>query len=252
MAKTPVDDFFEHKTKEAAAKAEEDLNLWKAWDSGGRNAQTLKPLMQRYEPLFNRKLKEWKAPAVNQSAFKAELQKQFINAANSFNPSMGVAFNTHIQNRLQKAKRYNIKHQNVGYIPEAKVKHIGGIQIARNQLQEELGRAPTIDEISVHTGLPAKQVSGIEKSMRRDIPASAFETDPIGISSEREQDIIRTMGRKPEDYFSPEETNVFKHIYGVGAAKMTSTNQLAKQLKMSPSRISRLKTSIGNKIKSSI
>jgi DNA-directed RNA polymerase specialized sigma subunit len=250
--KTPVDDFIEFKSKEAAERASKDLELWQQWDQSGRSSDQLQPLMQRYQPLINRKVKEWKAPAVSPAAFKAELQKHFIRAAQTFDPGRGVAFNTYVQNTIQKAKRFNAKHQNVGYIPEGKARFIGPIQVAQNQLEEEFGRPPTPQEIGQHVGLEAPKVTGIMQSMRKDVPSSAFETDPTNFSAAREQDVIRIMSRRPEEYFDADEAKVFKHIYGVGSAKITSTKDLATQLGTSQSRISRLKTSIGQKIKNNI
>jgi len=146
----PVDDFLSFKTKEAADRAQQDLDLWSQWHEGGRKAEDLQPLMKRYQPLMNRKLNEWKAPAVSTAAFKAELHKHFYNAAENFDPDRGVAFNTYLQRRLEKAKRFNSKYQNVGYIPEGKARYIGPIQVAQNELQEDLGRPPTAKEISKH------------------------------------------------------------------------------------------------------
>lgn len=250
--KNPVEAFENFRSKEAADRANEDLQLWHQWDQGGRTAEGLEPLMQRYEPLLARSQKTWKAPAVNPAAFRAELQKHFINAAHSFDPNQGAAFNTHVQTRLKKALRYNTQHQNVGYIPEDKARRIGAINRAADALQEDLGRAPTPDEIGGQIGLRGEQVRTIQKGVRRDIPGSVFEEkgqDPIELVGSREQDVIRLMGRAPEQYLSPEEVTIFKHIYGTGSPKMSGTGELARKLNMSQSRVSRLKSSIGAKIK---
>jgi DNA-directed RNA polymerase specialized sigma subunit len=251
MAKsTPVDEFEDYKSKEAAEKAQKDLALWNTWHESGRAPESLQPLMKRYEPLLNNKVREWKAPSVNPAAFKAELQKQFINAAHGFDPNRGVAFNTYLQTRLQKAMRFNTRHQNVGYIPEGQTSHIGKIQVAQNELQESLGRPPTEQEISSHIELPVPQVKRILQNIRKDVPASSFESDPMSFSTGREQDVIRLISRSPNDYLSADETKVFNHIYGSGGArKITSTKDLAQTLGVSQSRISRLKTAIGKKIK---
>jgi DNA-directed RNA polymerase specialized sigma subunit len=249
-AKNPVEEFKELQTKEAAKRAEDDLKLWNAWDQGGRSPDLLHPLLQRYKPLLGRKLNEWRAPAVSPSAFNAELQKHFIGAAQSFDPTRGVAFNTHVQTRLRQAQRFNAKYQNIGYIPEGQAAKIGPLQQAQNELTEQFGRDPTTGELATHLDMPESRVTSLLKSLRKDVPSSAFETDPFGFGTSRENDVIRLIQKRPTDYLTQEEATVFNHIYGAnGARKITDTTGLASQLGVSQPKVSRLKTSIANKIK---
>ncbi len=242
--------FLEEKAKVAADRAAGDLKMWQAWNEGGRTPELLQPLMQRYQPLINRKEKEWRAPAVAPAAFKAELTKHFIGAAQSFDPDRGVAFNTHVQNRIQKAKRFNAKHQNVGYIPEGQARNIGPLQQAHNELTEQFGRAPTAEELGQHLGMPTSKVTGLMKAMRKDVPSSSFETDPGAFGTSREADVVRLIQKRPHEYLSPDEVQTFNHIFGVnGAKKITDTTTLAATLGHSQPKISRIKTSIAEKIK---
>jgi DNA-directed RNA polymerase specialized sigma subunit len=252
MTMNPALEFLELRNKTASKKAEDDLALWHTWNQNGRSPEHLQPLLQRYEPLLKRRQREWSAGAraVSPSAFHAELQKQFINAADSFDPERGVAFNTHVQNRIQKAQRYRAKYQNVGYIPEAQAAYIGPLEQAQEELSDQFGRAPTHAELATHMGLPEKRVTSLVKSLRKDVPASQFESDPYGTATSRETDVIRLMQNRPHEYLNHEETQVFNHVFGVnGARKITDTTGLASQLGISQPKVSRLKTSIANKIK---
>ena len=251
MPDNPVKDFFDFQSKESAARAEKDLVDWGKWHEGGRKPEDLKPLIKRYRPLINRKVTEWKAPNVSPAAFRGELQKQFVQAAHKFDPNRGVAFNTYMQSRLQKAKRFNIRHQNVGYIPEGQVKHIGSIESAQNELFEQLGRKPKTQEIAKHIGLPQRQVATIMRGLRKDVPASMFETDPLGTAASQEQEVIRLVQKRPEEYLTVDEAKIFSRIYGPGGAarKRVSGKALSKEFGMNESQVSRLKTSIGRKLK---
>lgn len=250
MPKNPAEEFLELRAKTAADKAEHDLKLWHAWDQGGRKPEQLQPLLQRYAPLIKRKEREWRAPAVAPAAFTAELTKHFIGAAQSFDPERGVAFNTHVQNRIQKAKRFNAKHQNIGYIPEGQAKNIGPLQQAQNQLTELYGRAPTHAELGQHLEMPTAKVTSLMKALRNDVPSSKFETDPGAFGTSREADVVRLIQKRPGDYLTPDEVPVFNHIFGAnGVRKITDTTTLASQLGHSQPKVSRLKTSIADKIK---
>jgi DNA-directed RNA polymerase specialized sigma subunit len=246
----PAEDFLAEKSKTAAKRAEDDLQLWHAWNNSGRTPEALEPLAKRYDSLFNRKTTEWKAPNVAPTAFRAELTKHFINAAQSFDPERGVAFNTHVQNRLKKAQRYNARYQNIGYIPEDQARYIGPLQRAQNELTDNLGRAPSHAELATHMGLPERKVTSLIGVIRKDVPSSHYESDPSAFTTTRESDVVRLMQRRPEEYLTPQEVGVFNHVYGAnGARKMTDTTGIAKQLGLSQPKVSRLKTSIANKIK---
>jgi DNA-directed RNA polymerase specialized sigma subunit len=253
MSENPVQEFLGFRSKEASRKAEEDLQLWHAWDQSGRKPEQLQPLLRRYEPLLARKARDWRAPAVEPEAFNAELKRQFIQAAHSFDPGRGVAFNTHVQTRLPKAQRYNARYQNVGYIPEGQSVNIGPLDRAQEELLDELGRAPTNAEIAGRMGLPEHKVVTLLKARRKDIPQTTREGVSeylVGSTSPRELDVIRLMQARPHEYFTPEEAKVFKHVYGIGGAKkITDTTGLAAQLGISQPKVSRLKTSIANKVK---
>ena len=253
MAKNPAEEFLGLKEKEASKKASDDLELWHAWNRGGQTPELMQPLIKKYEPLFKRKTQEWKAPAVAPAAFTAELKRHFIDAAKTFDPERGVAFNTHMQYRIQKAKRFNAKYQNVGYIPEGQAEHIGDIQSAQNTLNEQFGRAPTAAELAEHLDLPEHKVTTVLKALRNDIPSSKFESDPFEFGTSRENDVIRQMQRRPDEYFTPEEAKVFQHVFGVNNhKKITDTTTLASTLGVSMPKVSRLKTSIAEKVKKHI
>ncbi len=246
----PAEEFLDQKHKLAADRASSDLKLWQDWHEGGRTPELLQPLIQKYQPLIARKEKEWRAPAVAPAAFKAELTKHFVHAAESFDPSRGVAFNTHVQNRIQKAKRFNAKYQNVGYIPEGQARNIGPLQQAANELTEQFGRAPTNEELSEHLDLPVHKITTLMKALRKDVPSSTFETDPGAFGTSREADVVRLIQKRPHEYLNPDEVQVFNHIFGVnGVKKIVDTTTLASTLGHSQPKVSRLKTSIAAKIR---
>lgn len=246
MAKNPVDEFLAAKTAARKDARQQELQQLNTWKTQGQRPEHLEPLMQAYAPVVAQKVRQWKAPAVNESAFRAELQKQLIGAFETYDPSRGAALNTHVENRLQKAKRFNLQNQNMGYIPEGQAMHIGRIQRAQDELTQSLGREPTHDELGNHLGMPVRQVKTITKSMRFDVPASTFETDPAEKDLSRDAEVLSLLPYS----LTADEKAVFNHIYGLeGAKKTQSTNDLAKLLGKSPSQVSRLRSGILNKYK---
>jgi DNA-directed RNA polymerase specialized sigma subunit len=193
-------------------------------------------------------------PTSPEATFKAELQKHLISAFETYDPAK-AALSTHVERRLMKAMRFNNQHQNFAYIPEGQSEHIGKINKARDQLTEDFGRAPTFEEISKHInvkGLTPKKVETIVGAMRKDIAASKddgglrrFER-PGNLEMIRDREALAMLPYS----LSADEKQLFEHMFHEdGRVKETSTNELAKKLGKSSPQISRLKSSIIEKLK---
>ena len=249
--KDPVEDYldqFSESGKTAAQKRdEEDLQAWQTWRQNP-NAKTMAPILNRMEPVFNSAVRSFKAPNVNEAAFRGFLQQQAIRAAQTFDPTRGASFRTHATNLMQKAKRFNAQLQNAAYIPEEKVRFIGPIDAAVDHLTDELGREPTHSEVAKQVSMQprfrisAKRVGEIQGLRRKDILGSSFESDPLGHTGSRDREIIALLrpSLKTED-----ERTVYDYTYGMnGKPKITSTNELASRMGKNPSQIARIKSRI--------
>ncbi len=240
-ATNPIDDLLLTKQAELQKKRQEELGHLENWRTNGKQPEHLEPLIKAYEPLVAQKIRLWKAPSVPEPAFRAELQKHLIKSFETFKPDRGAQLNTWVENNLRKAKRYNTRFQNIGYIPEGQARYIGPIQKAQNELAEQFGRDPTADEIGDHIGMSVKKVNRILTSQRRDIPASAFETDPHEQALQRDDEVLSLLPFN----LTQDERTVFNHLYGQeGHQQIQSTNDLAKKLGKSPSQVSRLRSAI--------
>ena len=254
-----VEEFFATKEKHANVKREKEQQLWQQWNANGRKPEHLDQLHQAFRPLINAKLREWKAPRVNAAAFAADLDVHAYNAYDSYDPSRGTTLYTHVSNWLPKSHRYNTKQQNFVYMPEAQTRFIGPIRQAHDQLTDELGRVPTNAEITAHVNaqdpkfkLTAKRVETIRSNQKNDLPGSLWTYDPATKASNREQEVLNLINAEITSIFPRQDDRaVFEHIYGInGRATITGTNELAKKLGKSPSQISRIKSSVGAKVKS--
>jgi DNA-directed RNA polymerase specialized sigma subunit len=257
----PVEELEESKQAAAQEKRDAEHMLWHQWNENGRKPKHLEPLLQAFEPTVRGKIRDWKAPRVNESAFRAELHTHMIKQFESYKPDRGASLRTWVENGIKKAMRYNAKNQNFAYIPEEPARFIGPIKKAKEELQEDLGRDPTHAEIAAHmnhmgskTRMTAKKVGDIISFQREDLPSSGLPFDPNPHTGNREQEVLSLIQAElPAVFPHPDERAVFEHIYGInGKPQISGTNDLAKKLGKSPSQISRIKSSVGNKVKSYI
>lgn len=244
----PIDAALKEKEKLAAQRNAADIQAWETWKQQP-TPERMDTLMGRFDPVFRSKAQTWKAPNVNQAAFLTNLRINAVDAFNTYDPNRGASLRTHLENRLQRAKRFNVQHQNYAYQPEGQVGHIGRITKAQDILREELGRDPTPQEITQHLNpelqgrnqLSPKKVERILQGQRKDIIGSSFESDPTPFAIQREREVIGLLRKD----LNPEQQQIYDHLYGKnGKKQITSTTELAKVLGKSPSQISRLRTGI--------
>ncbi len=247
----PLDDALTAKEKLAAKKKADDISMIDAWQAD-RTPELMRPIIQRYMPMVKSRAIQWKAPAVPQAAFETKGQNLIVGGVESYDKTRGTAPETWMTHRLQPLKRFNVQEQNYAMIPEAKAARIGDIQAATDELKEEIGRDPTTEEIaesvnpqlSKRQQLTAAQVQQIQSAQRKDIIGTTFESDPVPRAISRERQIVSQL--RPT--LKADQQEVYDYLYGQnGKPKVTSTTQLAKLLKKSPSQVSRLRTAILNK-----
>mgnify|MGYP003433804910 FL=1 len=248
-----VREFLEEKQAAAKKRRADEMGHLVKWQQT-QDPVHLKPLLKAYAPIIANAVRRYKAPEVPEPAMRAELTEITIGAFNSYDPNRGAQLNTHVQNQFKKSMRFNGRYQNVGYIPPEQTKWIGPIQRAQADLRDELGRDPDHQEIAswVGEGLRAKMVARVQGNLRADIPASSFEDDPMEHDMARDQEVLSLLPLSLKD----RDREVFQHIYGnkrdesPQSGGRVNMGELAKQLGMSSSQISRSHAAIQRAYKS--
>lgn len=246
--KNPLEVLGEHEKTSAAARRKNELDMLERWRAGGKQPEDLAPLMKAYEPVVQRKMTMWKAPTVPEAAFRAELQGHMIRAFETYDPSRGAALNTHVENGMRRAMRYNAKNQNFAYIPEEQIDLISPINRARDILKEDHGRDPTVAEIAQHLNRSPKVIQRVLQAQRKDVADSTFASEPDDVLKHlsRDREVLALLPHE----LSADEKTVFNHLYGLeGHRQIDSTNELAKALGKTAPQVSRMKSSILAKYK---
>jgi len=246
----PVEEYLGYKSKCASVRKEEDTRLWQQWRKKP-TPQNLDPLLDRFEPTIRKQMRFLGgAKRVRASGLESDLYDHAIKAFQTYDPSR-AALNTHVTNRLKKGIRFVQLHQNMARIPEEKTGLIRPIQLATEELREDLGQDPDHKAIAgrlnqMGYGLRGKKrrrpitpklVNEVVTSQRKDIMASAFESDPTPqvILKQREQiPLVRYALKKPE------ERDLFDHMHGLqGKPKINRLGEIGKRMGKSPSQIAR-------------
>lgn len=226
-------------------RAQQELQMWNDWNASGRDPNKLRPLIHSLQPLvkhrsriFVNKIRDIPPPVI-----EAEFQDQLVGALETYNPKKSQ-LKTWVTNRLIKANRFINTYQNPARIGEKRIYDITKMQTAEERLQNQLGREPSDMEISDFSKMPLNEVRTLRQEVRKSYPSGHFgPVDPMTFTPSRTKEVMKLL---PYD-LSPEENAVFDLVYTGRGGKGMGTGDIAKKLKMSAPKVSRLKKAIAKK-----
>jgi hypothetical protein len=225
-----------------------DLDLWQRWDTKGRKPRELKPLMDRMNPLIYVKMRPFQTVQnIPPSAIKAEFQRHTISALEKYDPSKQVPLSYHVMRQMDGAKKFIYDYQNIGRIPSHRVRKIGDFKSTFGDLEQKYNRPPTAHELADKLKWPVKEVSRMTEELRDDLlpwkgsgAEQAFKMLPS-----RQKEVLDLI---PYELDSQQKA-VFEYVYGEGGKPALGTTRIAKVMKMSPSKVSKIKLEIANRMK---
>ena len=146
--KSVLDDMKPNVKKDTVAEA---YDSWKEMPSDSNVSNLLKEL----EPTITGALRSY----VNgDDRLKSKASIIALNAAKSYDPKQGVKLNTFVFNHLKGLNRINAERSNVVHIPESVLLDKNKLFKQEQQLEENLGRPPTTDELADHTGISSRRI----------------------------------------------------------------------------------------------
>jgi DNA-directed RNA polymerase sigma subunit (sigma70/sigma32) len=151
-------------------------------------------------------------------------------AAKSYDPDSGYKFSTHLVNSLKKLSRMSTHYGGVIRVPENTQFGVNKIQKVEKNLEHTLGRAPTIEEISHHSGFSVKATVNMLKTKKAVTGLSSLFESPTLTNSENDEWIHFVYHD-----LSDTDKQVFEHMTGFGGKKILDNAAIAKKLNLSTS-----------------
>ena len=157
-----------------------------------------------------------------------EAYKLAREAAKSYDPRSGFKFSTHLVNNLKKLSRMSTKYGNVLRAPENIQFGVNKLQNIEKDLEHTLGRSPTLEELSHHSGFSQKSVSNMLKSKKATSGISSLFEAPALINSENDEWVKFVY----HDLTITDKL-IFEHMTGYGGKKILDNAAIAKKLNLS-------------------
>lgn len=222
------------------ARNQKDLELWTLWKKT-KDPNVLDELYERFQPLIHSQANKYLSAGLRipPHSIEAEFYKHFVRAIETYDPKKGVNLATHVYAQLQAVHRFIATHQNLARIPENRIFRIGQFQRAESELQSQLGRPPTDEEMAKFLKWKISDIVKMKKSLAKDISQEAFPVNPFSFLPSTRQATEIVM-----EELEPFDREVLKRlIQGI------KNKDIAKQLKSNPAAVTRAKQRIIARLK---
>jgi len=209
-------------------RAERDIALWRAWKKDKSDAST-SALLSQVSPLIAREASKWDQ-TLARPLLETEGKRLAMQAFHSYDPSKGAALGTHVVNQLQRMSRLAYSNQNVARLPENKMLWFHAYHKAHARLVDEVGRAPTTDELADELGWSIPRVEEFRKSIgRRELLESGGNDDSSGTGLHEDEKQDHMVDFIHHGLPSVQKA-MFEHLTGYGGAEILSNQQIQKKL----------------------
>jgi DNA-directed RNA polymerase specialized sigma subunit len=221
--------------------SKKDAELWNTWNSN-KNKETLTPLMSAVNPIIQKEVSRWATGSVSRPVLNIEAKKIALKAFETYTPGSSQ-LNTHLTNQLKGLSRIVYTHSNPARLPEHQTLKVGTYLNAKNELEETLGREPTVEELSSSLKWSRKEVDRFRTELRNGFSTS--KPTPAGFESYNpDESLVDFIYNDLHD----QDKLVFEHTTGYGGNKILSAKDLIDKTGMTQGQISHSKRRITNMV----
>ncbi len=230
-----------------------ELSMWRTWKDSNYKPKHLRPLQESIQPIIKYHKNRWRAANVPDDLLEMHATHLAIDALKTYNPNIKGsggrtrALGSHIHGQMKRMQRFVVENQNAGRIQESRAgKNIRIFNEARGLLFTELNRDPTAQELAERMGImmgKAVTVKETKMYLRESRKDRNVSDENFSYTPTDTRILIKLL---PEE-LTPLENQVFERYYGVNGSPKMKPGQIAKQLRLSNARVSRVLNKISEK-----
>lgn len=227
-----------------------DLQLWQTWKNSGYKKKHLKPLQDRMQGIVGMTVNKYRGVNISEPLLRAEANKHLVQALKEYNPNAGAAVGSYVMSRQVRVDRFVKENQNFGRVVEQRAQKWAYYTGARDMLEQELGRTPSATEIAnkmnmkLKKPISPKEAERFMKEDRRDLIQSGLDQNAFVHTPTPDRIVLKMLPAE----LSPQENAVFDRTFGLNGSRKMNPGQIAKDLKIHNSKVSRIKKTILKKI----
>jgi DNA-directed RNA polymerase sigma subunit (sigma70/sigma32) len=207
----------------------------------------MEELKRRHRGLVMSYVQKYAAASVPRAALEAQAWLLFADAVQAYQPGSSAKFSTFAVYHLMRLDRFTKSNQNVARIPEGQASLIGRYDRTASQLVSDLGREPTSEEVASSMRIPIKRIKTLERMRRRDLFEGGYEGDTEVDAQSAAYNKHLLVDIRSE--LTPQELSIYDRLIGHNRPQVTDKKRIARELGMSPGRVSQITSGIALKMK---
>ena len=182
---------------------------------------------------------------------KAKARVVAAKAVQSYDPNSGASLPTWVSSQLRQLTRDVRKSNNVLSVPENAQLDAYHIYKTELELEDELGRAPTVQEVADRAGMSIKKISTVKGKIKAVATDAGFESDD---GSSIVQNSTNDYSSEAMDYVYNEsdlkDQQLLEHLVGYGGSDIWDNKTIMEKLNLTPVQLSRRKMRLSQRIQS--
>ena len=199
--------------------AKKDMEAWNKWNTD-QTPENMGKLLKQTEKVRYKAIQNWTgtlAPA----SLNSEAVKLSVRAFKTYDPDKNVKLSTHLTTHLKKLSRMNYSEQNLARIPENRQMSYTTYHRAFSELEDHMGREPTIEELADHLSWSTAEVRRFQRESRKEFVAS----EPLPVFDSMKEDGNKHIYFAVAD-MAPTDRLIFEHTTGFNGNKIMENKGL--------------------------
>ena len=234
-----------------SARKKKDFSLWQDWQASGYKPKKLKPLQDSLQGIVVSTVNKYKGVDIARPILMAEANRHLVEALRTYDPNKGAQIGTHAMYLIpRRLDRFVKENQNFGRIVEQRAQKWQDYLTSKKLLEQELGRTPTAVELAqkmslqLSRGITPAEAERFMKEDRKDLIQTGLDQNAFEFMPTPDRMVLKMV---PSE-LDREENAVFSRLFGVNGSRKMRPGQIARDLRISDAKVSRIKNKITKKI----
>jgi DNA-directed RNA polymerase specialized sigma subunit len=221
---------------------------WKADPSPTNTGRLLKAV----QPVLRTAVRSYAGPSARSANIKSRAKTLAVEAFSSYDPARG-ALKGHLMSRLQRLRRDASRQRQIIRMPEQAALNQMQAAAASKELEEQLGRPPSDQELADFTGLSTKRLQYIRSGVRPVATSTITRRGEEGMGGfdPRVRDLQENHDAWLQfvyDDLDPTNQFIMERVLGMNGHPTTPPTRVAQQLRVSPAAVSHRMAHIQKKL----